>query len=1148
VQLVGGDSPLKYLVPSDSSVDLGGGNPFNAITFDDSAWSSAESGVGYADTNSVDPYDAFIGLNGDLQASMDGLNSTVYLRVPFEIDDPAAVTALFFSARYDDGFGIYINGSPLLVSANPPVDGVWDHDAAANASHPDSQAISLESFSINLAQVNLVAGTNVLAVHGLNRSAGNSDFLFDCELSAQLSGAGASTFVYMTPPTPDAPNASGVADLGPVISEVTENPLRPDLSSQTVLKVTASVAESQDSVERVDLFYRQEYDAESSVEMFDDGVLPDEVAGDGVYTVNLPLAGLQDGEMIRWRVEARDTGGLVSKNPLFHDPLNSPEYFGTAAIDPSAVSDLPVFEWFIQNPGGANNRTGTRASVLYLGEFYDNVFCRVRGASSAGLSKKSYKVDFNTGHHCRVDEDPDSVRVEEFNLNTTWTDKAYVRQPLSYDVYDLAGSPGSVCFLMRVQQNGEFFSVTAFTEQVDKRLLRREKGIDDDGALYKMFNGGTSGTSGVEKKNREYESNADLIAFVNGINQSGTALENFIFDNVDIPRQLNYLAATVLTQNNDNMRKNYYLYRDSEGSGEWTQMPWDVDLTFGSHYMTNDSIAHDGIWATEDYVLGGRNSNAPISPSHPFVGIQELPGNRSWSKIIDKLLENDRFRDMFRRRLQTMVDEVLLGTELDDRIDAMQLALGNDAVLDKNEWGQFGQQQTLSQALGILENDYLVPRRTHLSVTHLASNAGSYPTPQTSSALLPGPPVFVPSISFDDFENSPASGSQDDEYLELENSGSEAVDMSGWTLSGGVEFTFLPGTIIESNGSLFVSPEVAAFRARSSSPKGGEGLNVEGDYKGQISTRGETISLHDAEGMLIADVTTPDNSSLAQQYLRITEIHFAPSGGKEFEFIEVRNIGPNPLDLTGVQFTDGVEAILSGSLAPGEYGLIVANPANFPGLKIVGTYTGALNNGGEQLTLRDVSGENILSFEFDGDWFLPARSGGYSLDVLDDSADWSSWDGQFSWALSCDVGGSPGLANPVPHSNDYATWSRGHFSAAELADAAVSGPLADASGDGMSNLMKYALGIDPKAPGGYGDHRVEIDGETVSLRFSRLQKTPDITVTVEVSSDLVDWSTLATLASANSNGDGTEEVVFESPFGASVRDQQFLRIRVIQNP
>lgn len=1147
-QLIGAETPLKYRVPVDASEDVGGANPWNELAFNDGAWADAAMGVGFATTTASDPFDLYIGTGGDIQTPLFNQNETVYLRVPFQIDDPATVDGLLFSARYDDGFAIYINGSPVLAAANAPTDGVWDFAAGAGASHSDTLAIALEPFTVDLSQVNLVSGENILAVHGLNRGISSSDFLFDCELSAQISATGSQSLVYMTPPTPNAANANGVVDLGPVISGVTENPLRPNLASESVLKITAAVEATQAPVNRVELFHRQGFGAESSLQMLDDGIAPDEIAGDGIFSAHLPLGGLQAGEMVRWRVEASDSNNLVSKNPFFFDPLNSPEYFGTAALDPSIDSDLPVLEWFIENPAAANNRTGSRAAVLHLGEFYDNVFCRVRGGSSAGLAKKSYKFDFNAGHHFKAAGVANTVRVEEFNLNTTWTDKAYVRQPLSYQMYDLAGSPGPECFLMRVEQNGQFFSVAAYTEQVDRRFLRREKGIDDEGALYKMFNGGTSSTGGVEKKNREFENNADLSAYVSGLNLTGTALENFIFDNVDLPRQLNYLAATVLTQNNDNMTKNYYLYRDTEGSGEWTQLPWDTDLTWGSHYMTNDSISDDGIWATADYVLGGRNANAPISPSHPFVGTQELPGNRSWSKIIDKLLENDRFKDMFRRRLQTLVDEVLLTTEIEDRIDAMELALGNDAVLDKNKWGQFGQQQSLSQAIGILENDYLAPRRPHLAVTHLVDNVASYPTPQTGSALLPGTQTMSPILSFGVVEGSPVSGDQNEEYLEIQNGGSDAIDLSGWSLAGGVDFEFLPGTVIEANGSLYVSPRVSAFRARSASPRGGEGLNVEGDYAGQISARGESLHLLNRSGVIVATTVTPSTPSNPQEYLRITELHFAPLGGAGFEFIEVKNIGPVVLDLTGVRFTDGVEALLSGSLAPGEYGLVVANPANFTGSKIVGVFTGALNNGGEQVTLRDAVGENILSFNYDGDWFSPARDAGYSLVFADDSADWSTWDDQFSWAVSCDVDGSPGLANPEPFSNDYYHWSRGYFTAAELLDPAVSGPAADASGDGVDNLMNYALGLNPTSshPGKLAE--LVIDGETVSLAFDRLQKTPDILVAVQVSQDLVNWSTQAALSSATANGNGTERVRFESPIPQSGNSPQFLRIQVIRTP
>jgi len=1151
-QLVGAEDPVRFKVPADAAEDVGGATPFNANGFDDNTWGIGALGVGYA-TAPGDSYDGFIGAGADVEGILRGLNTSIYMRVPFQVEDPAEVTALTFSARYDDGFAIYINGSPVLASANLPGDGVLDFEAEASSTNNDTAAISLQPFTINMNDVALVAGENVLAIHGFNRGINSSDFLFDCELDAQITPAGGSVeLVYMATPTPGSGNGSGVTDLGPVIRNVTENPPRPDVATQTELLITAQVTPTQDPITSVNLIHRQSFDAEMSVTMRDDGIAPDATAGDGLFSANLPLAGLSEGEMLRWRVEAEDDDGTTSRAPFFGDPLNSPEYYGTAAIDPSVVSNLPVLEWFIQNPGGANNRTGTRASCLHLGEFYDNIYCRIRGASSAGLPKKSYKFDFNTDHHFRLDPSVSDVRAEEFNLNNTWTDKAYVRQPLSYEIYDLAGSPGSQCFLMRVQQNGAFFNISAYTEQVDKRLLKRESRIDDDGALYKMFNAGTSGTGGVEKKNRTFENNADLSAFVSGMQSSGATLENFIFDNVDIPRQLNYLAATVLTQNNDNMSKNYYLYRDSEGSGEWTQLPWDVDLTWGSHYMTGDNISHDGIWSTADYVLGGRNANAPISPSHPFVGIQELPGNRNWNRIIDKLLENERFKDMFRRRLRTLTDELFTAPFIENRIDAIELALGNDAVLDKNKWGQFGTQQTLAQAIGVLENDYLAPRRTHLFSTHLASNSGSYTAPGGApaavvSAQLPDAQIASPQISFGSFEANPPSGNQDEEYIELQNANAFAVDISGWQLSGGVDFEFLPGTIIEANRSLYVSPHVSTFRARATSPKGGEGLNVEGDYNGQISTRGETIELLNSSAAVVDTLTAPSTPSDQQEFLRITELHYAPTEGKLFEFIELKNIGASPLSLTGVNFSNGVTLTLSSNLAPGAYGIVVADPANFPGLNVLGTYTGSLNNGGEQLTLRDSAGENILSFNFDGDWFPPAREGGYSIDILNDTADWSTWDLQSSWALSCDIGGSPALPNPEPHSNSYGGWSAQFFSADELADPAISAADADASGDGIPNLIKYALGLDPRTNSQNGLPSVGLDGDFATITFQRLKKTADLTLTVESSSDLNNWAAGSVQISTTDNGDGTESVTFRTTAPSVAEPRQFLRLKIEQN-
>ena len=105
----------------------------------------------------------------------------------------------------------------------------------------------------------------------------------------------------------------------------------------------------------------------------------------------------------------------------------------------------------------------------------------------------------------------------------------------------------------------------------------------------------------------------------------------------------------------------------------------------------------------------------------------------------------------------------------------------------------------------------------------------------------------------------------------------QLVDISGWQLSGAVTHTFKPGTVLSSNSALYVSPNVAAFRARPTPPHGGLGLFVQGNYSGHLSARGATLALTDPVGRPVASIQYTGNPSLAQQYLRITEIMYNPA-------------------------------------------------------------------------------------------------------------------------------------------------------------------------------------------------------------------------------------------------------------------------------
>ncbi|MBN1421734.1 MAG: CotH kinase family protein, partial [Planctomycetes bacterium] len=140
----------------------------------------------------------------DVAAAMDGGGTSLYARIPFEVDDPLAFDTLSLRVKYDDGFIAYLNGVEVARS-NAPAGAGWD--AVATAEHPPAQAIRYEDFNISAHAASLVPGRNVLAIHGLNAAADDGDFL----LLPELVGASASAMVYRfsTTPTPGGPNADG---------------------------------------------------------------------------------------------------------------------------------------------------------------------------------------------------------------------------------------------------------------------------------------------------------------------------------------------------------------------------------------------------------------------------------------------------------------------------------------------------------------------------------------------------------------------------------------------------------------------------------------------------------------------------------------------------------------------------------------------------------------------------------------------------------------------------------------------------------------------------------------------------------------------------------------------------------------------------
>lgn len=692
----------------------------------------------------------------DVQAEMYQTNSSAYVRVPLEIDDPSVFNQLKLDLNYDDGFVAYMNGVEIARRNAPGETGVaLPFDATATRTRSDDLAIAGEVIDVSGALNTLVAGSNVLGFHLLNASSDNPDLLLMPQMTGSTITVDPSVNGYLVTATPGKNNNPVSESLGPLVHDVDHTPAQP--GEADAVTITAEVFRTLADVAKVELIYRSMYDDEVTIPMTDNGQAGDELAGDGVYTAVIPAGVSEPGEMLRWYVRATDATEVAGRLPTFEiqsGQNQSPEYLGTMIADPTITSEIPIIHWFVENESGAGTDRGSRASLYFNGEFYDNLFSRARGGSTQGRPKNNFKFDF-TGDTFRFDEQ--YPRVEEFNLNSTASDKAYVRQALSFDAYSAVGAPGSLSFPMHVRRNDEFYGVFVFIEEPDEEMLERE-GLDRNGALYKVYNEFTS-ASNVRKKTREFEGNTDLDTFIKDVRAlEGEELRHYLFDNVALPEMLNYLVGTVLVHQNDNPHKNHFLYRDSEGTREWMFIPWDNDLSWGSNWV--GTSYSDQIYADMDVITEGpkpgHNSNGLIHPSHPFVnseGYREW--NNHWNRLMDPLLTDPVIQQMYLRRLRSAMDELMgepgtTDSYFDKQWDHYVEIMSADAALDKEKWfprWNFGTDQSFPEAVDIVKQDYLEVRRQHFYINHSVDAV----TNDTIEVVLP---EFSPGSYFTPSDNS----------------------------------------------------------------------------------------------------------------------------------------------------------------------------------------------------------------------------------------------------------------------------------------------------------------------------------------------------------------------------------------------------------
>ncbi len=795
--------------------------PWTLEGFDDKDWATGTTGVGYG----------YGGLTGLDVSAMKHTNETVYIRIPFQVDNPEMIEALTLRMRLNDGMIAYLNGREIVRHNAPlPAAEGWDSGAPDPRSHSDS--VTPMDMPVPVFDF-LHSGTNVLAIQGLNYGINSEDLLILPELLAQVRPNEESMLRYFPGPTPGASNGEGILKLGPAISDMRCVPNRP--TDQEGCLITVQIEPTYDPVASAQLHYRIGFEQEITLPLQH----ADRFEGADHATL-IPPTAMAAGQMVRWYITATDTVGRQTRFPTFLDPENSPQYCGTVVEDPSLINPLPVLHWFIENPSAANTNTGTRCALFYDGEFYDNVSIDLHGQSSRGFPKKSYDVDFHPGYNFKWAEG--EPRADDINLMTTYPDKAHMRNILAYETYRDADCPYHWVFPVRVQQNGAFWGTAHVMENGDEDWLVR-MGVNAQGALYKMYNTFTSTghtTSGAEKKTRKEENNQDLKMLHDGLKLSGDARRKFLYDHVDVAQVVNFLALLVITADTDCCHKNYYFYRDTGVTDLWQMWPWDVDLSFGRRWI-----------GSRTYWDQNLITNTPL-----YVG-----NNNGMPKAI---FDTPELKQMYLRRIRTLMDQFLKppGTLEQDlyyerRMDQLAAQLAPDAALDAAKWNSHAWgngstspccPQSLWEAVDEMRYVYFPERRIQL-YTGRASGSSNIPDAQPVEAT----PVFG------ELKIHPVTGDPNEAFIQLQNTNEYAIDLSGWTLSGSVDFTFPGGTVFPAQSILYVAASRVGFAHRKLYPHRGNALFVVGDYSGRLSEGSRTLTLTNRFNQAVATLDNIDS-------------------------------------------------------------------------------------------------------------------------------------------------------------------------------------------------------------------------------------------------------------------------------------------------
>jgi fibronectin type 3 domain-containing protein len=627
--------------------------------------------------------------------------------------------------------------------------------------------------------------------------------------------------------------------------------------------------------------------------------------------------------------------------------------------------------------------------------FQANIGLAIKGnySSRHADAKHGFRVEFSSGYGASELDYPlfganAAQSFQEFDLRTDQNNSWNFGDPASYigvrDEFNnltlaaegQAAMHSQICFLYI---NGQFWGLYDAVERPDDNFAASYFGgsatnydvikasdtyttVADDGNLNAWSQLYTDVTTLDMSTNANYE-------MIQGNNANGTPNPAYK-DLLDVNSLVQFMLLSYYTGNLDSpfssftttdSPNNFYAIRPQDGS-------------FGFRFVATDSE-----WTLLDVNANRVNANTvkpSLSLSNPAVFFQKLEANADFKQLVADDVEKDFFNN------GPMTATVALAN-----FKSLVSQVQGPVVAESARWGDtlrasqpYTRNVEWQAEINRLETSYF-PQRTGIVLTQL-KNAKLFPSVSAPTFNQNGGAI---STGFQLKITNPATSGKI--YYTLDGSDPR-------TITGALSASAL----------LYVGP-----------------ITLDG------TTEVKSGILNGTTWSPILDYTFATQAT----NVRITELDYDPStppagavdaDNEDYEFIELKNFGSQPVDLDDVTFTNGITYTFGKvTLAPGQVGVLVHNQAAFQarygtGVNILGSYQtsgNSFSNSGEEITLVDASGQVLDDFTYSPTWYPATKGGGSSLDVIKPSSS-PNLNNAASWQPSAIVDGTPGVDDTTP--------------------------------------------------------------------------------------------------------------------------------------